>query len=223
MKAKTSKRKTALPGSASGVRRVGAARTRAARRAAGPGEVETAAVKLKSPARRPAARVKRGAPARPKRKAVSQQQKLTIPPILLEGDSPPAPPVGGPGERYALGPVPPAEHFAGAKTDLPEAYGTRRLFLAARDPHWLYAHWDLTPAQQRFYNARSVDGHLVLRLHVGQVGGEPLAETHVAPLVPAWGAWRHEIPGGVGLLQPEQHLGARVGFRRDPDAGGRAG
>jgi len=106
--------------------------------------------------------------------------------------------VGGPGERYALGPVPPAEHFAGAKTDLPEAYGTRRLFLAARDPHWLYAHWDLTPAQQRFYNARSVDGHLVLRLHVRQVGGEPLAETHVHPESRHW--FLHGGRGGTKYL-----------------------
>jgi hypothetical protein len=34
--------------------------------------------------------------------------KLKIPPILLEGDAPPAPTVSGPGQRYALGPTPTA-------------------------------------------------------------------------------------------------------------------
>ena len=35
---------------------------------------------------------------------------------------------------------------------VPEAYGTQRLLLTARDPHWLYARWDLTRDQQRKYN-----------------------------------------------------------------------
>jgi len=50
--------------------------------------------------------------------------------------------------------------------ELPESYGTRRLLLAARDPHWLYAHWDLTQEQQRHYNGLSRDKHLVLRVFV---------------------------------------------------------
>src|SRR5438094_6482773 len=33
--------------------------------------------------------------------------------------------------------------------ELPEAYGTEKLLVAARDPHWLYAHWDLTREQLR--------------------------------------------------------------------------
>ena len=36
-------------------------------------------------------------------------------PILLEGDKPSAPAVAGPGQRYALGPTPPAEHGGGAE------------------------------------------------------------------------------------------------------------
>jgi uncharacterized protein len=69
---------------------------------------------------------------------------LKIPPILLEGDAPTSPAVGGPGQRYALGPTPPAEPAPVPTTELPEAYGTQQLFLTARDPHWLFAYWDLT-------------------------------------------------------------------------------
>src|SRR5262245_22309679 len=72
------------------------------------------------------------APPAPRKRAVK------VPPILLEGDAPAAPPVGGPGQRYALGPTPPPEHFGKVEDqDLPEAYGTQKLLLAARDPQWL--------------------------------------------------------------------------------------
>lgn len=38
-------------------------------------------------------------------------------------------------------PQPPAYEHLG---DLPESYGTKRLFLTARDPYWLFAYWDLS-------------------------------------------------------------------------------
>jgi hypothetical protein len=47
--------------------------------------------------------------------------------------------------------------------ELPEAYGTGRLFLAARDPHWLFAYWDLSWQQMADYRGQSSDGRLVLR------------------------------------------------------------
>ena len=40
----------------------------------------------------------------------------------------------------------PAYEYLG---ELPESYGTRRLFLAARDPRWLYAYWDFSWQQLR--------------------------------------------------------------------------
>src|SRR5262245_10953311 len=117
-----------------------------------------------------------------------QEPSSKIPPILLEGTKPSAPAAGGPGQRYALGPTPPLE--AGGATgepgELPEAYGTGKLLLTARDPHWLYAHWDLTREQLREYNRRSADGHLVLRVFTEQVAGEPFVEAHLNPESRNW-------------------------------------
>ena len=115
-----------------------------------------------------------------------RRKKIDIPSILLEGDQPVTPPVGGPGRKYVLSPAPLAQHFETAEAELPEAYGTRQLFLAARDPHWLYAHWDLTRKQQLYCNARSVDGHPVLRIYAGEVKGRPISEVHVHPESRHW-------------------------------------
>jgi hypothetical protein len=48
--------------------------------------------------------------------------------------------------------------------DLPETYGTGRLFLVSRDPHWLYAYWDLSWQQMADARGQAVDGRLVLRV-----------------------------------------------------------
>ncbi len=124
-------------------------------------------------------------PTAPKPKA-SAPPKTKLPSILLEGDESPAPAASGPGQRYALGPTPPVENFGKGEGQLPEAYGTQRLMLTARDPQWLYAHWDLTDEQLRKYNALSEDRHLVVRIYVNAVGGKPLSETHVNPESRNW-------------------------------------
>ena len=48
--------------------------------------------------------------------------------------------------------------------ELPETYGTGRLFLAARDPHWLFAYWDLSGQQMADYRRQASDGRVVLRV-----------------------------------------------------------
>jgi hypothetical protein len=111
-------------------------------------------------------------------------EPLDIPPILLEGDAPSVPPVSGPGEKYSLGATAPAQSFSGG--ELPESYGTKKLFLTARDPHWLYAHWDLTSEQQKELNAESTDGHLILRIYAGKIEGHPSYEIHVHPESRHW-------------------------------------
>jgi uncharacterized protein len=109
----------------------------------------------------------------------TKQEVLEIPPILLEGDEPSPVSASGPGEKYSLGATPPAQSFFGG--ELPESYGTKKLFLTARDPHWLYAHWDLTREQQKELNGESTDGHLILRIFAGKIEGHPAHEIHVHP------------------------------------------
>ena len=136
----------------------------------------------------PKARIKRttSLKAAAIRRAHVRRKKIEVPSILLEGDQPASPVVSGPGQKYALGPMPPSRHFETTEAELPEAYGTRQLFLTARDPHWLYAHWDLTREQQLRCNARSADGHLVLRIYAGKVKGHPIYEIHVHPESRHW-------------------------------------
>jgi hypothetical protein len=114
-------------------------------------------------------------------------RKPAIPAELLEGDTATTPERGGPGQRYSLGPTP-QQGFAGAgeSGELPEAYGTKRLLLAARDPRWLYAHWDLTREQLKEYNALSADRHLVIRIYKDEIHGQPLTEIHVHPESRNW-------------------------------------
>lgn len=130
--------------------------------------------------KKPAAKTSAAKPKAAARKAP------VIPEFLLEGDRPAPPPVSGPGEKFALGPTPPVHHFELESAELPASYGTGRLFLTARDPHWLYAHWDLTPAQQARHNSLSADGHLLLRIYVGAVSGVPVTEIHVHPESRHW-------------------------------------
>ncbi len=152
-------------------------------RRARPTRTRVPAVKTKSPAKtkRPTAKRATAQTPRPRRKAT-----VVIPPILLEGDQPVAPLVSGPGEKFALGPTPPEPHFETGSAELPEAYGTKRLFLTARDPHWLYANWDLSREQQLRCNQQSADGHLILRIFADTPAGSPVAEIHVHPESRHW-------------------------------------
>lgn len=203
MKTKTPARKTARRTAARTARTPSAAPANAAGR---PTRRKPATAKRKTATRRKPATPVRSKTATPVpsprkravRKTVSRKARVTIPAILLEGDHPAPPVASGPGGRYVLGPTPPAEHLGSATAALPEAYGTKRLFIAARDPQWLYAHWDLTRDQQRQYNARSVDGHLVLRFFVGQVAGAPLVEMHVHPESRHW--FVHVGQGGTKYM-----------------------
>lgn len=119
-----------------------------------------------------------------RRKTLPRKSRVRIPPVLLEGDRPAAPRLSGPGGKSARGKVAPAAEIELA--ELPEAYGTGRLFVTSRDPHWLFAHWDFTREQQRRYNALSAHGHLVLRTYLGSLEGQPVSELHVHPESRHW-------------------------------------
>ena len=133
-------------------------------------------------------------------KAQAQKKSVKIPALLLEGDPATIPAPTGPGGRYALSPpgTPPHPQPVEQSGELPEAYGTQRLFLIARDPHWLYAHWDLTREHLREYNALSADRHLVLRVYVNAMSGQPLTEIHVHPESRNW--FVHVERGGAKYL-----------------------
>jgi hypothetical protein len=120
------------------------------------------------------------------RRTFTRRKKSEVPSILLEGDASPPPPISGPGEKFSLGAIPPAQAFPTAESELPESYGTQKLFLTARDPHWLYAHWDLSREQQLKLNAQSSDGHLVLRIYAHKIEGHPTYEIHVHPESRHW-------------------------------------
>ena len=122
----------------------------------------------------------------PREETAQAKAGFRIPDILLEGDEPAPPSATGPGQKYALSPTAPAGQPEREQARLPEAYGTGKLLLAARDPHWLYAHWDLTPQQQRHYNALSADRHLVVRVLAGAAWARPVSEVHVHPESRHW-------------------------------------
>lgn len=156
---------------------------------------------------RPAAKSAAVKPA-VRKPAAKAPTRIEIPPMLLEGDNPPPPTVQGPGQRYALGLSAPAEHFpAGEPGELPEAYGTKKLFLTARDPQWLYAHWDLTRAQQLEYNQLAAEGHLAVRVFVNAFGGPPFLEVSVHPESRNW--FIHVGRGGTKYLAELGYYNAR--------------
>jgi uncharacterized protein len=189
------KRTSAKPKRAAVKRRV-AAKPRSTRSRATAGKSTTKP-------RRPAAKRKIAT-----RKAAPRRATVTIPAMLLEGDHPTSPVAGGPGEKFALGPTPPEQHFESESAELPESYGTGRLYLTARDPHWLYANWDLTRNQQLHYNQQSADGHLILRIFADTSVGKPVLEIHVHPESRHW-----FVPVG-GIDRAGAKYAAELGFYR---------
>jgi hypothetical protein len=98
-----------------------------------------------------------------------------IPSILLEGDDPPA--SVGSTSRASGGPT----GIAPIKLE-----GTGKISLLTRDPHSLYAHWDLSEQQMHLYNSRSADGHLAVRVHEKSAAGRLAIEVHVHPESRHW-------------------------------------
>ena len=125
------------------------------------------------------------APKPPEAESAGAPFPFRIPPILLEGDEPSTTPSVGLGEKFALGPVEGSSPTA-PLGELPVAYGTGRLVLVARDPHCLYANWDLTIEQQRLCNGLSTHRHLVVRVYPDRIGGPPIQEIHVHPESRHW-------------------------------------
>lgn len=145
-------------------------------------------------------------PRRPERKAKAAEAGL--PEILFEGDRPGVSP-SGPGQRFALGATAPEEHFAD-QGELPESYGTQQVLVTARDPHWLYVHWDLTREQLRDYNTQSIHKHLVLRLSQPDADAGTAGEVHVHPESRHW--FVHVAQAGVKYAVELGYYGKAKGW-----------
>jgi uncharacterized protein len=111
----------------------------------------------------------------------SGQSPSKIPPILFEGDEQSKPAGKGIAQKFELGNEGRTESFPGHEPKLPESYGTGKLLLTARDPHTLFAHWDLTNQQQQQYNSLSSDGRLALRAYAHAISNQPAVESLVDP------------------------------------------
>ena len=113
---------------------------------------------------------------------------IHVPPILLEGDEAPQPQSPQQTEKYSVGPAQ-TDAIQPRQTEsreLPDSYGTGQLLLAARDPHWLYAHWDLSREQQRSYNTLSLHGHLIVRVRTEQEKAQQANEIYLHPESRHW-------------------------------------
>jgi hypothetical protein len=82
-------------------------------------------------------------------------------------------------------PAPAPAAFEPESAALPESYGTGKLYLIPRDPHWLYAHWDIPSEQQRQYNQLSASNHLLVRVQ-SDAAEAPAKEIHVHPESRHW-------------------------------------
>lgn len=153
---------------------------------------------LQSTAPSKQAKIKPG--KRPPRRSQLTKSEIKVPAVLLEGDSPTVLSITGPGARYALAPTPVATRQIGRSGELPEAYGTGRVFLAARDPHWLYVSWDFTREQQNHFNSQSRDGHLVVRVVGRRERDVSVPEIHVHPESRDWFV---HVPSAETLYQAE--------------------
>ena len=140
----------------------------------------------------PRASTSRGKDAKPPLAAKPAVLPLVIPSLLLEGDTAPPLVKGGPGERFAVGPVPPAPELpAGAPAGavpappalalLPAAYGTGRLWLVAQEPRCLCAQWDLTDAQLAIGESRAAAGRLTLKVSPAEAPAEPHRRIELPP------------------------------------------
>ncbi len=88
-----------------------------------------------------------------------------------------------PSHPQPVGDSSPYEHLG----ELPESYGTGKLFLIARDPYWLYAYWDYTWHQLEEMRRQAHHGELKLRVYEGKgFQGNPCQEITLNPAAKNW-------------------------------------
>ena len=133
--------------------------------------------KTKKAATKKAGSAKNGAPKKP---ALKKKSPMAGSPAPRLRESPL--PVDQSAHKFVLQPFTPsapepelpAYEYLG---ELPESYGTRRLFLAARDPRWLYAYWDFSWQQLRDAEQESPEGKVFLQIYIP--GAERVHQIHL--------------------------------------------
>jgi hypothetical protein len=98
----------------------------------------------------------------------------------------------------------PAYEFLGY---LPDSYGTKKLFLVARDPNILFAYWDLSPVQYQEAARAAHDGKVFLEVYVPGEGR--VQQVHV------WDSHRNWY---LQVNRPDTTFVAQLGYYR-PDGG----
>jgi len=99
-------------------------------------------------------------------------------------------------------PVLPAYEFLGY---LPESYGTKKLFLVARDPHILFAYWDLNQVQYQEAARAAHDGKVFLEVYVPGEGR--VQQIHI---------WDCHKNWYLQVNRPDTNFVAQLGYYR-PD------
>lgn len=143
-----------------------------------------------------------------KRRAVRRRTTVTDPPPSPKRVAKPAEPAPGDAvQKFAVTPPErplPQQFPADQPAELPESYGTGRLFLVARDPRWLYAYWDLSAAQLANYRKQAVDGQLLLRVRE-QNHARPTQEIKLTPDARNW---------YLNVDKPATTFSVQLGYRR---------
>ncbi len=96
----------------------------------------------------------------------------------------------------------PAYEFLG---HLPDSYGTKKLFLTPRDPHILFAYWDLSPEQYQGAASAAHDGKVFLEVYVPNEGR--VQQIHI---------WDCHKNWYLQVNRPDTNFVAQLGFYR-PD------
>ena len=144
-------------------------------------------------------------PSQPKRKPlrVGGLQTTTVRPSSASSpvaEPQPAMTAVAPGvENGAAHPLP-AYEFLGY---LPDSYGTRKLFLVARDPHLVFAYWDLDPVQYQEASRSAHDGKIFLELYVPGEGR--VQQIHV---------WDNHKNWYLQVNRPDTQFIAQLGYYR---------
>lgn len=87
--------------------------------------------------------------------------------------------------------------------EIPHNYGTKKLFLAARDGQWLFAYWDLTWDQMKEAESSAHDGKIFLQIY--HADGGRVQQIHLHPGAREW---------CLNVNEPDATFYAEIGYYR---------